>query len=485
MAYYMANARECFDRGFHLLYGNPYAGYETPRIYFQPQTLLLGCLVRAGLDPGVAFDLFGLATIVFATVVAIRFYREVTGLETTAKKIGLVCFFWGGGALTLAGIVHAVAAGHLHRLDLWNFDPAYGWWMLNFGRNLVYPTEAYYHGLFLLTLLFLVRRKTAPALVCSLLLSLSHPFSGLSLALILVAYSAWELILGSGAVRPAMLVGAIAIVVAHFAYYRVFPDRFVDHRNLRDQWALPWLYEPRTYLPALLIVGTLAALRVWRWPGLRAVLKDSRNRLFLVWFAVVFALSQHNLLMKPFQPIHFAHGYDWMALFFLSAPLLIAILDRLLAISSARLRLCALGSLLLLFLFDNATWLGTFLSSREDPPTPLALTHSEWAVLEWLDENAVQGSMVVCDDPLVSYLVSTYTPIRSWAGHMPNTPSFDQRQKEVTEAFRDGHILQKWEAMPTYYVPMRVDDWHPPANVTGLYHNEEFTIFGPPANRAP
>src|ERR1700730_7303049 len=41
-AYYMAEAREHWDGGFHLLYGSPAsANYDTPRVYFRPQTLLL------------------------------------------------------------------------------------------------------------------------------------------------------------------------------------------------------------------------------------------------------------------------------------------------------------------------------------------------------------------------------------------------------------------------------------------------------------
>src|SRR5580698_3872962 len=66
MPFYMANARAQFSQGFHLLYGNPFAGYDTPAIYFQPQILLLGCMLQLGLGPAVAFDCFGLLTLVFA-----------------------------------------------------------------------------------------------------------------------------------------------------------------------------------------------------------------------------------------------------------------------------------------------------------------------------------------------------------------------------------------------------------------------------------
>src|SRR5262249_6683750 len=79
---------------------------------------------------------------------------------------------------------------------------------------------------------------------------------------------------------------------------------------------------------ALFIVGWLAVARLVRRPGLRAALEDGRVRLFAVCFLVVFALTQHNLLIKPRQPIHFAHGYDWVALFFIDAPALVSILER-------------------------------------------------------------------------------------------------------------------------------------------------------------
>jgi hypothetical protein len=143
---------------------------------------------------------------------------------------------------------------------------------------------------------------------------LSHPFAGLSLALILVAYSIVELVLRSGAVSPALLGGALLLVFLHVGYYWVFLNRFPDHRAVRDQWQLTWLYPATTYVPALLVVGGLTLTRFTR-PGPRYIMASARNRLFLVWFLVVFALTQHNLIIRPFQPVHFAHGYDWSVVF--------------------------------------------------------------------------------------------------------------------------------------------------------------------------
>jgi hypothetical protein len=58
--------------------------------------------------------------------------------------------------------------------------------------SIIVVAEAYYHGVFLLCLLFLIRRKFVLSLAMAALLSMSHPFTGLSLALILTVYSACE-----------------------------------------------------------------------------------------------------------------------------------------------------------------------------------------------------------------------------------------------------------------------------------------------------
>ncbi len=475
MPYYMANAREHFDQGFQLTYGNPYAGYNTPAIYFQPQIFILGLMQQLGLDPGVTFNCFGLLALFFAAIVAVRFYTEVVGTETTAKRIGLVCFFWGGGVLILAGLTDCLLRGY-PLSKLWIYDPYGGWWMLNFGRNLVYPTEAYYHGVFLLSLLCLIRRRFGWSLVCAALLSCSHPFTGLALICVLIAYSGIELAIGSGVVNLRFMLVAILIAVLHVSYYLIWLNRFSDHRALQSQWQIPWLYPPKTFIPALIIVAGLAIWRLARSP-----IKCFRNpliRLFAVWFLVVFALTQHNLLVaRPFQPIHFARGYDWMALFFIGAPTLIAILDRLLIIPAPWVRRGALILFVGLFMFDNLTWLAKTAIHNEQAIT---LTTSQSDVLYWLSRNLRSGDMVICQDYLVSYLVSTYTPARSWKGHWANTPSMTLRSNEVERLFREGRVLPEWKKQGVFYVSPA--GWVPPAELSleRRYENSEFSIWSSP-----
>ena len=390
---YLALAREYFDEGFHFLYGNAYASYDTPRIYFQPQFFLLGCFQQLGLDPGVTWVLFSIAGALFAAFVAVRFYRDVVGWRNPAEKLGLLCFFWGGGVLTLVGLVYAAIVGKFNVPTILHFEPApAGWWMLNFGRNLIYgPTEAYYHGVFLLSMLFLIRRRFGVAIALAALLSLSHPFTGIECSLIVAVYLFVERLLGDQAVKSVYLASSVALFCMHVWYYLFFLNQFADHRAVLSQSELrgidaSWFYPATTFLPALFVVGILAAARLWRWPGFRQVLQSPRNRLFLIWFLIIFGFTQHYRVMRPIQPIHFAHGYDWTALFFLGAPLLISLLDRLLKLEARPLRLAAVSAFLVLFLSDNIFWFANFLNphtllasscyERSKGSTKLARPHS-------------------------------------------------------------------------------------------------------------
>jgi hypothetical protein len=482
---YMANARAHFAGGFHLTYGNPYAPYGTPAVYFQPQGLLLALLVRAGLDPGVAFNLFGLGAIAFAATAAARLYEKLVGWQTLAQKLGLVCLFWGGGVLSMLGLACGPIAGVGPVRASLLFDFNEGWWMLNFGRNLVYPTEAFYHGIFLLTILMLVQRRFAPVLALTALLSMSHPFTGLTLALVVAAYAALELAMRSGAASWKLLAGAVIIAALHVAYYLVFLDRFADHRAVHAQLQINWPYPPWIFIPALFLVGFAALTRlIYSGENQKHVLEEPRARLFLVWFAVVLGLTQHDLVVKPTQPIHFAHGYDWLALFFLAAPALLSLLDRLLAIERPLLRVGAMTALFIVILFDNLMWFVSF----GDPAVQhyaISLDRDQRAVLDWVERHAAPPAIVVSEDFRINYLTSTYTGVKAWSGSVLNTPHAAERAMEVDAVFNSGKFIAT--ANPIYYIPRRERNWIPPDGSRRVFGNAEFTVWywSPQAAEAP
>ena len=474
LPYYLANARQYFAEGFHLTYGNPYAPYGTPAIYFQPHLFLLGVLQWLGLGPSLALIVFQIAAVSFASIVAAKLYEEWIGWRTLAQKLGFVCFFWGGGVLSLAGALFGVFLHVGFTKAILQLDPGDGWWMLNFGRNLVYATEAYYHGLFLLAILMLIRRRFAWTLAAAVLLSASHPFTGLSLVLILVTYSSLEVVLNSGAASWRLLTGSCALAALHVGYYLVFLNRFADHRTLQLQWQLDWPYTFWTFVPALYLVGILAFGRLTRWESLAPMLRQSRTRLCLVWFAIVFGLSQHDLIIAPRQPLHFAQGYDWIALFFLAAPALLKILERLQGIRWPSVRILAFGCFLALFLSDNLLWFISFVDPQVQRYA-IVLTRDEADLLDWLRIHASAPAYVASTDRWINYLPPTYTSVRGWAGHDYNTPHVAERRAEVAAAFSSGKLIPS--SNPMYYIPSRSQHWSAPAGSRLVYSNSSFEVW--------
>jgi len=202
----------------------------------------------------------------------------------------------------------------------------------------------------------------------------------------------------------------------------------------------------------------------------------------LVWFAVIFGLTQHDLVMPPRQPLHFAHGYDWMALFFLAAPGLLAALDKLCGIGSRIGRVAALAFFLAAFLSDNLLWFASF----ADPSVQryaIALTRDEKNVLEWLDSHASAPAYVASTDQWINYLTPTYTNVRSWSGHDYNTPHVAERRAEVAAAFSGGKPVPT--ANPVYYVPSRTLPWAAPSGSRLVYSNSSYDVWLFERARAP
>ncbi len=459
MAGYMAAAREHFDGGgFTLTYGNPASpDPNTPRIYFQPMTLVLAVAARLPVaDPGVVFVVFGLLTGWVALRLAIAVFDELFGLDTPAKRAALVCFVWGGGLLVISGAAYGLLTTGRPEVNLLRFDPNEGWWFLNFGRNLVYPTEALYHALALACLLALLRRRFGVALAVLAVLSASHPFTGIQVIGVVFAWLLVErLVVRSPGVPWWTVTVAALLAAAHLGYYMVFLPRFEEHAALVAQWKLDARLEWFHMLPAYLLVAGLAA---WRCRGAgrcREVFADPRNRLLAVWFGVSLLLANHEWFFPPHQPLHFTRGYLWMPLFLLGAPVLFGGIQRCGDAGGKRetagegeqvgVGCGAWGGvwawlIMGVFLLDNTVWL----TAHGCRPTGLYLQPGEWQALQRIDAETGPDVLLVADPPLLAYLATVYTPHRAWFSHWANTPHAVERGGDLRRYLADGAIPDGW-----------------------------------------
>jgi hypothetical protein len=508
--YYMANAREHFDAGgFSLLYGSPFTyDYGTPRVYFQPLTLLLGLLGRLpGADPGIVFAIVGLIAAVVCGRIAIALFDRFASRATLSGKLALVAFFWGGGVVVLMGMLFVLLPGPAGTKlaeppslsGYWWFtdlaDPAGGWWFLNFGRNFLLSTESVYHALFLGAALLIIRQRFAAALGVMALLASSHPFTGIQFLLVALAWGALELLVLRSRVVPWWFVAGTAVLVAlHVGYYLIFLATVPEHRQLQEQWTIRWTISVPQTIFAYGIVGACAwaRLRPAAHPR-RTVLNEFPNRLLAVWVLVSLVLENHELFLpRAIQPIHFSRGYTWIALFLLGVPALISAIDHVRRQSRARLKVLAVAAFGLFLILDNVVWLGATtaqaLGVRLDRQPPGSLTlgfglsADQQALFAWMNRPENRGSVVASDDQTIGYLLTTYTPLRAWLSHNMNTPGNLQRLDELQKFFASGAIPDVWRKLPMLIVFREATVWRQrvagfaPAPVEPSYANGEYTV---------
>jgi len=440
---YMADARGYFANGhFAFTYGLPFSSDPaTPAIYFQPITFLLGIALHlSNADPGLVYVAAGFILGILCCRAFVELYDEVLGRGGAARYIGLICFVWGGGFVALAGIVYAEWIGDAPGRHLVDFDDGFGgWWFLNLGRNLIFPVEAFYHLFFFAGVLAILRRRFVVALLCVVVLAASHPFTGLELIGVISVWAIAETLFGSEHRPPLWFTGALAAVgLLHIGYYLIYlPHASAEYRAVQQQWTLPWLYHYWNFLVSDGLVAVFAAAAlVFRWR--RHGNLDWRQRLFVIWFVVAIVLANHDLLIRPIQPLHFTRGYIWSPLFLLGVPALLAVIDMVLR--RPVVRILGVAALLCLFLADNGTWFASRIEAAANhgpDEDEITLDPSEREVLTALGAPDLTSYLLVSQNEKIGYLATAYTPLRSWYSHRFTTPDAETKKSEQ-DVFFDG-----------------------------------------------
>jgi hypothetical protein len=448
IAYYMANAREYADQGsFSLSYANPFdPSPGSPSIYFQPHIAFLALMLKAfPWDPGTIYLLFGLVAAAVCARVAVALYRDVVPGSGSPASLGLVLFFWGGGVLSIGGLAASALSGgstaSTFAQMVVRFDPFSGWWFLNFGRNLLFPNEAYTHILFFGTILLVRRKRFGPAALTAALTSISHPFTGAELLAVLVLWLGFELWRGDRAAIPIGFPAAITLILAfHALYYLIYLPGIPVHRSLMEQWKQPWIVPWTTTILAYLPVALLALAGLRDRSGPATPPGSPETRLLVAWFVAAFVLSHHELVIRPVQPLHFTRGYVWTPLFLLGAPVLVRWIGTRLA--GRMWEKLAVASLCALFFFDNAAWFTAKMQERET--LGIAVSSDAAEVLSWIGSVGDNRTLLISADEEIEYLSAVYTPVRPWRGHEFNTPESIARDYLRKRFFTTGAWFEEW-----------------------------------------
>lgn len=479
---YMLSAKEYVTGNAHFLYEWPILNnFNDGHVFFQPQIFVLGYLWKwLQIDPGKLMMLYDFVFAVFTLRVVIEIIYALIPLYKF-KNLITILFCWGGGILSLAGIVlhFTFFRGSLANISdhIFFLDPAGGSWCLNFGRSLIYPLEAYYHFLFVCCIWFALKRKFIIVFILTLLLTVSHPYTSIEIICILLTWVTVEVFyFKNNDISKKQFLAMLAAFILYFIFYAGIFGRIEIYRQINQLNSLDWGYKIWHFLPAYAIVWLCSFLCIKNIPLLKKHFSVPNNRLFFWWGTVAFLLSVHGFAIKPEQPIHFTRGYIFAGFFLFSIPVLQEIIDKY-ATQRARGYLI-IFLLCFVFLFDNITWFG--LEVVHPNQTGVYFTSSEKELISFFkklpDKGIVAGNEK--NYPLNAG-IQLYAGEKAWMPHPFLTFNIANKRLAVTNYLIQQHLNSSWMNSNVYMYFDKNDSTlrQPVFLLNPVFENQQYRVF--------
>jgi len=480
-ALYMISAKEYKTGDAVLLYQYPLDdNNKSPKIFFQPQTFILGYLWKwLDMDPGILLSIFGL----IFTILTLRVAIEIIDILVTPikyKPLIAMLFAWGGGILAICGLVlhftffkkTGTISDHLFFLD-----PGNGWWCLNFGRSLIYPFEAWYHFVFLFAILMVLRNKFLLASASMVLLTLSHPYSATELILIVFMWALVEFFyVRSAIIRKKDILLISAVLFFHVIYYGIILRQYEVSRIISKQVALDWGYKAWHFVPAYSLVWLLSFLSIKNIPLLQKHFSSFTARLFFCWGVVAFLLSVHGFAIKPVQPLHYTRGYVYAGFFLFGLPGIIYLLEQI-DNSKRIIYKIVFGVCLLILLSDNLCWFYYNISGKN---SGVVFSQDEQDLLHFFQQKKETGWVIGTEkrDDLTS-CIQLYSSFKGWIPHPFLTFNIDSKRTALQHLITDQTIDERWTTTPAYFFMEKDDTSVARHSLTFpvIYENGSFKVF--------
>jgi hypothetical protein len=469
--YIAAYGREIFERGNGIVYPNAFdPAPDAPVVYFHWLMWLLGFGIHVlALDPGYSYLALGVASAVLCgrLTLALVDWRLP---RPAFRPVLLLGAMWGGGLSTAGALASHLRTGG--PFEPFTFDPAHGWWFLNWGRNVVFTTEAVYHALVATLWLAVLRHRWGTALVAAAAICSTHPWTAVQVVPMLLAWAAVKRVRFPRPPMPWWFALGIAIACAGTASYYVFLGSIPQHQPLAMQGRIPWgidgLSVAYAYLPLLL----LAVVQLWR----RRDSLDETTAFLALSAAVSFVLMKQDLLIGAVHmPVHFTRGYLWLALYLLGLPLLQDVF-RAVRRRNGGWRV-ALVALLALFVTDNAVFLAHGAGRCFAAAIPVVLAPRERDLFARMDGLGLDG-VFLCEDARLGYLSAAYTAVRPYVGHRFLTPEFDVRAARLAAWFRSGEAGPWFDEVDlVLFRRSRMPSWFDTAWWSEIVTNDEWRLF--------
>jgi len=483
---YIAHAREYIDHdSFNFFESNPFShSYDSPKLYFPVFLFLLSLLFKFGLSiaEGWLLAVF-LSTLFFirASLLIMTIYLPLNGIR---KWLAFAFFFWGGGLLSLGGYTLSVLKSDVLKMDIFRLDPCDGWWFMNLGRNSVYPTEAFYHGMFFLGFAFILWKKPLSFLLTSTLIIFMHPFTAVQYLLILGIWCYVERVIVKSTLFSTRLSFAVLLLLISLAfYYGVYLPSFEEHRAVTKIFtAYVWgaLLYLENMLPAYCLVALMVCFTFKNTHAFRHYFSDSKFRLALIWFIVSLLLSNNEAFLRhPIQPAHFTRGYIYTALFLLGSGFLVQLLNR---IHLKKLRgNIAIVMLLILFCSDNISWFCFHIFyPGHIAHAELCLPKDDVTLLDKINTLDKKPYLLVSLDSNICYHAMVHTPYRSWRSKA-STPNSEEKLTKMNHFFENGTIPEEWVGQTILFILRNEDELTRPLlnhlNYEKIFNNTTYSIL--------
>jgi hypothetical protein len=290
--------------------------------------------------------------------------------------------------------------------------------------------------------LFILKKKWKAALLSIFLLSASHPFTGIELLSILGAWVFIEKIIVKNKMIPwYFAIGTGVIIVLHLYYYLYYLNQFPEHKSVSEQFSVNWRLRFFNMIPAYVLVAPLAVFSIFKLSKPGIFFKNTHNRLLICWLIVVVLLSNHELFMKPMQPIHFTRGYDWTAMFLLGLSALQALYNYVLKIKKGIIYLSLLACL---FLSDNFLWIFNYIRFTNKTTSVMYITPEQKEVLAIIKDNSDNKTLLVSGDYELSMLNTVYTKAWSWISNPYTTPFYARKKQAYDNFIHSGKMDSSW-----------------------------------------
>lgn len=463
IVYYVANGRAVWERGDGWRYPNPFdTDPNAPVIYFHWVLWLLGTLcVQGGLTPVQAVagvNLVGALALAGLTWGLVRVV--VPAEQRWGRGPCYLITMWGGGVWTLwtflapsEALVPTTLVDPSIGLNLGtrsilagNNDGFNGWFLIHWGRNVVFVTEAVYHALVAGAWLAAATGHWRWTVGLITALGATHPYSGFQHLAALNLFFGLTFLLGGRRGRAWLKTRWATVLTASLAlggfawYYAGYLPSFAAHRALQSQlslnWTLGWDRLAASAGPAALLA--LARLIV---EGVRR-LRDPerpwslgpREGLWLTTAMVSVLLCKHEVLLEtPKQPIHFDRGYIATPLLLVGLPLLGPALSWTARRTPAVLSCAVVG----LAALDTFAWIAGM--GRYDT-VGMTLDARERAVIAEVVAWRPEG-VILFERLNHGLFAAAHGPIRPYAAHW-HTPDRLKREAQVANLTRQAESLE-------------------------------------------